>query len=100
MLGVHHSLYFPFQEWENDEKKILNNIQKSSILALAYYNVLFLCIFFHSHVYMMENIPSEKAETCRFLTFFFFFFVLIGHQSPGCAVKVECVYLPFGLWFF
>ena len=49
-------------------KAIFKESIKSSILALAYHDALLLCIFFHFHVYMIENIPFEKGETCHFFT--------------------------------
>ena len=61
--------------------QFLDNPQKSSIFALPYHDALLLCIFFHSHVYTIENIPFEKGELTIFFTemfqFFFFFFIYI-----------------------
>ena len=77
-------------------KQFLDNHPKSSILALANHNVLFLCIFFHFHVYRIENIPFEKGDTCHFFTeVFYTFFFTIGCRTPSCAVKLECIYPPF-----
>ena len=55
-------------------KQFLDNHQESSILALTYHDALLFCIFFPFYVYVIENVPF-----CS--------------QLPGCAVKVELIYL-------
>ena len=75
----------------------LDDHQNSSSLALAYHNVLFLCIFFHFHVYMIENIPFEKGKTCHFFLHRCskHFLLLISCQSPSSVVEMEHKYLTF-----
>ena len=54
------------------------SIKRAPGLALAYHEALLLCIFFHFHLDMTENVPFEKGETCHFFTqmvkIFFFLF--------------------------
>ena len=74
--------------------------QKSCLFALAYHDVLLLCTFFHFHVYRIEKhtVPFEKGGNLPFLhtDILNIFFLPIGCQSLGCAVKMERNYPPGG----
>ena len=47
-------------------KHISDHHPKSSILASAYHDALLLPIFFHFHVYVIENVPFKTRGTYRF----------------------------------
>ena len=81
---------------QDTNKQFLDNHQKNTILALANHNVLFLCILFHFHVYMIENVLFEKGELAIFLQRRSIHSLLpTGLQPTGCVVKVDRICLLF-----
>ena len=66
-------------------KQFSDNHQRRFILALVYHNVLFLCISFRFHLYMIENIPFEKGGNLSFLytNILNTFFLPVGRHYPA-----------------
>ena len=91
-------------------KPFLHNPPKSSIFALACHDAFLLSIFFLSLPRVCRRKPtfSRRANFSSFyidvlnpyffLFIYFFFLLEVGHQPPGCAVKVECIRPPFKGW--
>ena len=54
-------------QWLIQASACRHSVADTKSLVCARPNGLLLCIFFHFHVYMIENVPFEKGELIIFL---------------------------------